>query len=105
MPEVRILRGTSVQWTAQNPLLDAGEQGYEIDTGRFKIGNGAARWNKLGYFLPKSDLDALIAEAVAKSGDGGTVPENLDEHVFSSIPHPVYDDGPSLLLLYQNAKV
>ena len=26
-------------------------------------------------------------------------------HIESETPHPVYDDGPSLLLLYQNAKV
>lgn len=29
----------------------------------------------------------------------------LDEHVNSPSPHPVYDDGPSFLLSYQNAKV
>ena len=29
----------------------------------------------------------------------------LDDHINSETPHPVYDDGPSFLLLYQNAKV
>lgn len=42
------------------------------------------------------------------------VPQNLPEtpfeealldHVNDETPHPVYDDGPSLFLLYENAKV
>lgn len=32
-------------------------------------------------------------------------PTNLTEHVNSETPHLVYDDGPSLILLYANAKV
>lgn len=27
------------------------------------------------------------------------------EHIDSELPHPVYDDGPSLTLIYENAKV
>lgn len=30
---------------------------------------------------------------------------SLIDHVDSPTPHPVYDDGPSLALLYENAKV
>lgn len=26
-------------------------------------------------------------------------------HIDAELPHPVYDDGPSLLLIYENAKV
>jgi hypothetical protein len=29
----------------------------------------------------------------------------LAEHIDSATPHSVYDNGPSLLLLYENAKV
>lgn len=31
--------------------------------------------------------------------------DQIDAHVNSGTPHPVYDNGPSLVLLYQNAKV
>lgn len=31
--------------------------------------------------------------------------EALQEHVDSPTPHPAYDDAPSFVLLYQNAKV
>jgi hypothetical protein len=36
---------------------------------------------------------------------GGISRADLNEHVNSETPHPVYDDGPSLALLYENAKV
>ena len=31
--------------------------------------------------------------------------EAVITHINSTSPHPVYDDGPSLFLLYENAKV
>lgn len=31
--------------------------------------------------------------------------ELLLEHINSETPHPVYDDGPDLAILYENAKV
>jgi len=43
-------RGTAASWTSTNPTLGAGEIGYETDTGRFKIGTGAAAWASLSYF-------------------------------------------------------
>ena len=42
------------------------------------------------------------ARGPAGEGEGGT---NLSDHIYSETPHPVYDDGPSLTLLYENAKV
>lgn len=38
-----------------------------------------------------------------ETGDEG--PDLLPEHIASELPHPVYDEGPSLTLLYENAKV
>lgn len=42
---------TATQWTTRNPLLDAGEVGYELDafgkSSRFKVGPGL--WNDLPY--------------------------------------------------------
>jgi hypothetical protein len=43
-------RGDAATWTSTNPTLGAGEIGYETDTGKFKIGTGAATWTSLGYF-------------------------------------------------------
>lgn len=42
-------RGTAAEWTAANPVLAAGELGLELDTGRFKFGNGSTTWTGLAY--------------------------------------------------------
>lgn len=46
---IQIRRGTASQWTSANPTLAAGEQGYESDTNKIKIGNGSTAWNSLDY--------------------------------------------------------
>lgn len=44
-------RGTATQWTSANPTLAAGEAGFETDTGKAKIGDGATAWNSLAYSI------------------------------------------------------
>jgi len=33
-------RGLAAQWTAANPVLAAGEIGFETDSNKFKVGDG-----------------------------------------------------------------
>jgi len=56
-------RGTATQWTNANPVLNAGEIGYESDTNKFKIGDGTNNWADLAYF---ADVDTL---GIALDGD------------------------------------
>lgn len=42
-------RGTGAQWESANPVLAEGEIGLNRDNGRFKVGDGTARWNELAY--------------------------------------------------------
>ncbi len=58
---VVLRRGTAVEWSAANPVLLAGEPGYETDTGVFGIGDGSTAWNSLttkvtlgGTFTPSA---------------------------------------------------
>ncbi|MDR1093408.1 MAG: hypothetical protein LBL66_04595 [Clostridiales bacterium] len=44
-----IRHGTAAEWAAQNPILKKGELGYEIDTGKSKIGDGITEWNDQKY--------------------------------------------------------
>lgn len=38
-------------------------------------------------------------------GPQGPMDPSLPAHVLAELPHPVYDDGASFVLLYENAKV
>ena len=55
--KIQLRRGTATQWTTANPVLAAGEVGYETDTGNIKVGTGTAgsgAWNNLPYYqLPR----------------------------------------------------
>ena len=42
-------RGLASAWTNVNPILAAAEPGYELDTGKLKIGDGSTAWNDLDY--------------------------------------------------------
>lgn len=53
-------RGTAAEWTAADPVLAAGEIGYETDTGKFKFGDGTNTWSNLQAF---SDASAIIGAA------------------------------------------
>ncbi len=44
-------RALSSVWSSVNPVLLAGELGYEIDTKLLKIGDGEHNWNELDYFM------------------------------------------------------
>ena len=46
---IQFRRSTSSQWTAANPTLAQGELALELDTRKFKIGDGVTPWNSLPY--------------------------------------------------------
>lgn len=108
MPDVyrfKLVRGSSSRWLELDPVLLSGEPGLETDTGVFKIGDGLKRWSQLDRrYVPESTIIELIAE-YGGVGEGGVTQQQLDEHVESSTPHPAYDEGPDLVLIYENAKV
>lgn len=45
----KLRRDTAANWTAANPVLLAGEVGYETDTKQAKVGNGSSAWSVLEY--------------------------------------------------------
>lgn len=108
MPTTFLLRrGTYADWLVKNPRLHEGEIGYELGTWRYKIGDGVRNWNDLPYFEDVAQTEAFIIAKVAQLAGSvsGVTQADLTSHVDSANPHPIYDDGADLLLLYQNAKV
>jgi hypothetical protein len=48
--KMQIRRDSAINWTTTNPTLSQGEMGYELNTGKLKIGNGVDAWADLDYF-------------------------------------------------------
>lgn len=50
MPQqIQLRRGTAILAASINPILAEGEPAVELDTGKFKVGNGTSHWNDLPY--------------------------------------------------------
>jgi archaellum component FlaC len=78
-------RGTEEQWTTANPVLGAGEIGFETDTGKFKLGDGINTWETLAYFVNADDLSGELDDYATQtyvndaiSDVVGLAPEALD---------------------------
>jgi hypothetical protein len=70
--QIQVRRGTAAQWTSANPTLSAGEQGFETDTLKLKIGNGSTAWNSLGYVA--TGANGTVTSITAGTGlSGGTI--------------------------------
>lgn len=104
---LRFRRDWAEAWVARNPILRDGEPGYDKSNNMLKVGDGITPWNDLDYLTPPDGGYGPIINPTGPSGSSDLVEmtELLQNHIRNSKPHTIYDDGPSLLLLYQNAKV
>jgi hypothetical protein len=63
--KIQFRRSIASDWVAVNPILSAGEVGYETDSRKFKIGDGTTAWNSLGYgAIFPSELNELVDDRV-----------------------------------------
>jgi hypothetical protein len=63
-------RGTAEQWELANPVLAAGEIGFETDTNQFKLGDGVNRWEDLSYFVNVENLSGELEGYIPDSEKG-----------------------------------
>ena len=97
---IQMRRGIASEWTAANPLLAEGEQGVELDTHKWKVGDGSLRWNALPYVSggpgpqgPKGDTGATGATgAIGPAGPQG--PQGATGAA-STVPGPAGPTGPT----------
>jgi len=69
--QIQLRRGTASQWTSANPILAEGEMGVELDSGRWKFGNGTSTWSVLAYGSGAALLDGDKGD-IAVSNTGTT---------------------------------
>lgn len=82
---IRMSAGLATQWTSANPKLLKGTPGYEVDTGKIKIGDGIRTWTQLPYAIDErikqEYVDMLLqmnqAYGAAVLTEDGTVPLEL----------------------------
>lgn len=91
---ITVRKDSSTNWTSVNPTLDAGEFGYETNSGKVKVGNGLLAWNALPYlpdtlhdnvvsdrFLRDSTALSVLGRSANTLGDPGDINATTDEHV------------------------
>jgi hypothetical protein len=71
--KLQLRRGNAAQWTAANPLLAEGEMAVELDTGKFKVGNGITYWNQLDYNTNFGEEDVKNALVNLLTNSTGTI--------------------------------
>lgn len=49
--QIQQRRDTAANWASANPVLAEGEVGWELDTGKAKLGNGVDDWATLPYVV------------------------------------------------------
>ena len=67
---LQLRRGGAQEWANSNPTLAQGELGIELDTGRFKIGDGVTAWNTLTYERPVESTSNTANTLVQRDADG-----------------------------------
>ncbi len=67
---IQLRRGGAQEWANENPTLAQGELGIELDTNRFKIGDGVRGWNTLPYARPIESVANTANTLVARDADG-----------------------------------
>jgi hypothetical protein len=70
MTRIQFRRDTAASWTANNPVLTSGEIGLEVDTLKFKLGDGSTSWNGLAY-----------VQTIGPTGPSPAVKHNTDATV------------------------
>lgn len=79
MTIIRLRRGTAAEWTASNPILSAGEPGFETDTNKLKVGNGTDAWTTRPYLIGGSGSGGSVTSVAGVSPVSGNVPLDADD--------------------------
>jgi hypothetical protein len=99
---IQLRRGTAAEWTAANPVLAAGEPGTEVDTGKFKTGDGVKTWTALPYSsgtpgpagpAGPAGADSTVPGPAGPKGDKGDKGDTGATGAASTVPGPAGPQG------------
>lgn len=67
---IQVRRGTTSEWNSADPILNAGEFGYNTTLDKFKIGDGSNIWSDLEYVPTSADLSTSLGDYIGLSEKG-----------------------------------
>ena len=72
-------------WSANNPVLLAGEIGIELDSNtnsmKVKVGNGSTSWNNLPYITTEAIVDAVMSDTSTRPVQNKVAKEYIDASI------------------------
>lgn len=84
--KIQIRRDTANNWSTNNPILAAGEIGFDLTNGKHKIGDGSNNWSSLPYFVLDNEIDVTalttrIGDLETAVGTGGSVDSKISSAI------------------------
>lgn len=108
--QIRLREGLASEWTSSDPTLLDGEYGYESDTKRSKVGDGATAWSSLEYInyplrsskvagFTVADADADVFEVTTGASDRTATLPTLADNLGRKITIHKIDSGAGAIIL------
>ena len=94
--KIQIRRDTVANWVATNPILSSGEQGFETDTLKVKIGDGVTHWNDLDYITSTGNANNITDGTLDDARLSSNVPLLDKENTFTdtnTFPQIIIGEG------------
>lgn len=91
--QIQVRRDTAANWTSANPVLAAGEMGWESDTDKLKFGDGATAWNALAYFAGSGSGVTDVTSAGSITVTAPTGPTTNVDVASSGVAAATYGDS------------
>lgn len=105
--KVQRFENLAASWTADNPILPAGWEGIESDTGKWKAGDGLTRWNDLAYVSSGAAIGVAVTGATQGSvlfaGNAGILAQNNTAFFWDDTNHRLILNGGSGEIPFQIA--
>lgn len=88
--KIQIRRDTANNWSTNNPILAAGEIGFDLTNGKHKIGDGLNNWSSLPYFVLDNEIDVTalttrIGDLETAVGTGGSVDSKISSAIATAV--------------------